>query len=252
MFIHASLDVLGSLLFYLNEVLRTGEIPPNWFSTHFALLHKGGDVHDVQNWRPIANLYITYRILARLVFNRIARALDHHQSEDQFGFRPKRSCAHALFVMESMISKGIEFQVPVWIISIDLKKAFDRIEHHALSQALRDQGVDDAIINLLERLYSDQHGAVGDFCFRISRGVRQGDVLSPIVFNAVLEYAMRKWKALLSTEGFALSTNPLAQRLTNVRYADDILLFGQSLHEAVWMLESLADVLKLYGLELNV
>jgi len=252
MFIHASADVLESLLSYLNEVLRTGKIPSNWFNTHFALLHKGGDVHDVQNWRPIANLNITYRILARLVFYRIVRSLDDHQSEDQFDFRRKRSCAHALFVMECMISKGIEFQVPVWIISIDLKKAFDRIEHHALFQALHEQDVDVEIIKLLERLYSDQHGAVGNFHFRISRGVRQGDVLSPILFNAVLEHAIRKWKLSLSSEGFALSPNSLASRLTNIRYPDDILFFGQLLDEAVSMLESLADVLKLYGLELNM
>ena len=192
MFIHASADVLENLLFYLNEVLRTGEIPPNWFNTHFTLLHKGGDVHDVQNWRPTANLNITYRILARLVFNRISRALDSHQSEDQFGFRRNGSCAHALYVLESMISKGIEFNVPVWIISIDLKKVFDRIEHHALFRALREQEMDPEIIALLERLYSDQHGTVGNYRFRISRGVRQGDVLNPILFNAVLEHATRK------------------------------------------------------------
>ena len=74
MFIHANVDVAESLLFYLNEMLRTGEIPPNWFNTHFALLHKGQDVHGAQNWRPLANLNIPYRILAKLVFNGISRS----------------------------------------------------------------------------------------------------------------------------------------------------------------------------------
>ena len=188
--------------------MRTSEIPPSLFNTHFTLLHKGGNVHDVQNCRPIANLNITYRILARLVFNRISRSLDSHQSEDQFGFRRKRSCAHALFVLESMISTGIEFNVPVWIISIDLKKAFDRIEHHALFRALREQEMDPEIIALLERLYSDQHGAVGNYRFRISRGVRRGDV--------VLEHAIRKWKTSLLTEGFALTPNPFGRSCIDV------------------------------------
>ena len=100
--------------------------------------------------------------------------------------------------------------------------------------------------------YNDQHGVVGNYRFRISRGVRQGDVFSPILFNAVLEHAIRKWKTSLSSEGFASTPNPLISRLMNIRYADDILLFGQSLVEAVSMLESLADVLKLYGLDLNM
>ena len=45
-----------------------------------------------------------------------------------------------------MIPKGIEFNVPVWVISIDLKRVFDRIEHRALSQALREQEVDVGLV----------------------------------------------------------------------------------------------------------
>ena len=56
----------------------------------------------------------------------------------------------------------------------------------------------------------------------------------------------------LLEEGFALVPDPIVPRLTNIRYADDLLLFGQSLEEAVKMLESLAGVLQTYGLELNM
>ena len=55
--------------------------------------------------------------------------------------------------MESMISKGIEFNVLVWIISIDLKKAADRVDHAAFFQALSDHHVDDEHIALLQLLY---------------------------------------------------------------------------------------------------
>ena len=149
MFQYADEDTRTLLLRYLNNILSTGHIPETWYDTHFGLLHKGGPAEDPNNWRPIANLQTTYRILARLVYNRIRVGLDIHQSEDQFGSCRKRSCVHALMVMESMISKGIEFNIPVWIISIDLKKAFDRVEHAALFQALFDQQVDLEYIALL-------------------------------------------------------------------------------------------------------
>ena len=63
---------------------------------------------------------------------------------------------------------------------------------------------------------------------------------------------MEKWKEQLSDEGFALSLDSTHPRLTNIRYADDLLLFGKSLAEAVGMLEKLAAILKLYGLDLNM
>ena len=122
--------------------------------------------------------------------------MDWHQSEDQYGFRKFRSTAHALLVLEAMISKGIEFNVPVWIVSIDLRKAFDRVEHGALFQALRDQNMDPELVALLEMLYQKQIGIVDEHMFPINRGVRQGDVLSPVLFNAVLEHAMNEWKTI--------------------------------------------------------
>ena len=73
------------------------------------------------------------------MYHRIRHQLNAYQSEDQFGFRPGRSTSHALLILERMLSKGVEYNVPMWVVSIDLKKAFDRIDHTALFHALRQQ-----------------------------------------------------------------------------------------------------------------
>ena len=176
---------------------------------------------DPNNWRPIAILSITYKIFARVIYNRIRRDLDAHQSEDQFVFRHARSTLQALAVLVSLLSKGIEWHVPVWVVSIDLKKVFDRVEHDELFRALEQQGLGN-YVPLLQRLYHGQVGRVGKHRFHIRRGVRQGDVLSPVLFNAVLESAVATWKLGLTTEGFALTSDPTDPRLTNIRYVDDI------------------------------
>ena len=79
------------------------------------------------------------------------------------------------------------------------------------------------MIALLLDLYSRQSGCVSDSLeFAISRGVRQGDLLSSIIFNTTLEFVFHRWKARLNYHGWIVA-GPHEERLTNARYADDML-----------------------------
>ena len=84
--------------------------------------------------------------------------------------------------------------------------------------------------------------------FSIERGVKQGDVISPLFFNAGLEHALRKWKFRVRQCGWDVGTN---ECLTNVRYADDLIIHAKSEAELVLMLETLIQELSLVGLNLN-
>lgn len=119
MFLHSGPEHLESLLVCLYNVLVQDTLPSSWRETFFSLLHKGGCVEDVKECRPIAILSTSYNIFARLVHDRIQHQLLSHQSEDQFGFRPGRSTTDALLILESMLSKGVEFNVPVFVMIID-------------------------------------------------------------------------------------------------------------------------------------
>jgi sorting nexin-29 len=252
MFLHAGATLQSRLLSTYNEMLASGSFPDNWQDSLFVLLPKPDDLSDPSNWRPIAILEVTYKIFARLLYDRLRNNLDVRQSGEQFGFRRGRSTSDALMIMECMISKSIEWNLPLWIISVDMKKAFDRVEHRALFEALARQGIGSSYINVLRRLYDDQKGMKGaNAYFPIERGVRQGDVLSAVLFNSVMEEAVAYWKRGLRQHGFALDPNSLKQRLTNIRYADDLLLFAKSLPEALEMLELLVTSFGKCGLELN-
>ncbi|OLP93183.1 Retrovirus-related Pol polyprotein from type-2 retrotransposable element R2DM [Symbiodinium microadriaticum] len=100
-----------------------------------------------------------------------------------------------------------------------------------------------------EVLYSSQTGSVSDSRkFHIGRGVKQGDIISPLLFNAGLEHAIREWKACLHDEGIHIGA---PANLTNIRYADDLMLYAKTWQELVRMLERLKAVLANIGLELN-
>eukprot|EP00435_Cladocopium_sp_Y103_P027156 s884_g6.t1 len=88
----------------------------------------------------------------------------------------------------------------------------------------------------------------GGQVFNIERGVRQGDVISPLLFNAGLEYAVRKWKRTFGNHGLQIGA---VERLTNIRYADDIMIYAKSMEEFVNMLELLLPERASVGIELN-
>ena len=125
---------------------------------------------------------------------------------------------------------------------------FDRIEYNALFDALKVQGVPHAYFKLIASLYHDQVGLVQGRQFPIKRGVKQRNVLSPLLFNAGLEHAMRKWKLRIQHCGLHCGQNEL---LTNVRYADDLMLYARSHTDLATMMECLAEKLAAVGLNLN-
>ena len=239
------------LLGFLNDVLLSGAVPPSWKELVFALVPKGGDARDANNWRPIAILDVSYKVFAKIICNRLAPILERYQSDEQFGFRPSHGTIDALTIFESVVGASIEWQLPLWVVSLDLTKAFDKIEHNVLMRALEDAGVPHGYTILIKSLYYEQFGQIGEFTFDISRGVRQGDILSPILFNTALEYIIRRWKAGLDSAGLPLTVDGSTTYLTNVRFADDLLVFGKSLEEVGQNFERLIANLASAGLGMN-
>ena len=187
MFLHGEDAMISYLVYFFNLVIETGEIPSSWKKSCFVLLHKGGTTEDPNNWRPIAILSIIYKIFGKLILSRIKPILDSKQADEQFGFQDKKSTSDALIIMESMVSRCIDGNIDLWVISVDLRKAFDRVEYGPLFDGLKKHGLSNSYVQILREIYSGQTGMVNDsISFPINRGVRQGDILSPILFNSAL------------------------------------------------------------------
>ena len=134
-----------------------------------------------------------------------------------------------------------EWSARLYISTKDFTKAFDRIKHSALWSSLEHHGIGPSYVALLQRLYSQQEGTVltdeESDVFPIKRGTKQGDPSSILLFNAVLqfslEYDLKRWKE--KQKGIRLNDRK-EDCLTNLRFADDVLLFSTSLGKLEEML----------------
>ena len=130
------------------------------------------------------------------------------------------------------MEKGREFQKNIYFCFIDYAKAFDCVYHNKLWKILKEMGIPDYLTRLLRNLYADQeatvrtgHGTTD--CFQIGKGVCQGCILSPCLFNLYAEYIMRNAGLEETQAGIKIARRDI----NNLRYADDTTLMAESKKE---------------------
>ena len=247
----------------MTQVLTSGNVPPSWEITLFRMRPKTSTAKSVSDFRPIANdvcsincLHTScWDVFAYLMLGRMEDSLEAMQPEEQHGFRQGRRIEEHLLTANVCLQKTLAASTPLWIISLDLSKAFDKIDWNALWSALRQHGISEHLIWILQCVYYSQTGVVRerdvDSCgFDIRGGVRQGCVLSPRLFSAVLEMALSSWRAKMEAEGLSLEDG--LKPLLDLRFADDILVFCTTLDKACLLLDELVASLAEVGLTLNV
>ena len=153
-----------------------------------------------------------------------------------------------------ILHETLEMDQPLWIIALDLSKAFDRVNWESLWQAVGDHGVSPHLVWILQNIYCQQCGKIvgsmeDSVEFDIAAGVRQGRVLSPRLFCSGLEWALSKWRAQCHGVGYDFQDGGVS--LLDLRFADDILIFETSHEEIGQVLDMLVDALRKVGLVLN-
>ena len=250
-------DLLGAIAMLFTELLSGRAQPPNiWKQSVITILFKKGDATLPDNYRPITLLRIMYKLFSRVLNARIKQYLDARQGPDQAGFRKEYGCDDNLFTVVQIIEKLAEFQLPLWIAAIDFRKAFDSVEHFAIWNALQKHGVPNAYTSVLQKLYSQQTGKVITPAmsreFKLERGTKQGDPMSPALFNAVLEEVFNRLQPHWRQKGWGIRLGTSSEDLLcNLRFADDILLLATSRYQLKRMLEDLITATREIGLEMH-
>ena len=150
----------------------------------------------------------------------------------QAGFRKDRGTRDQIANIHWIIKKAREFQKNIYFCFIDYAKAFDCVDHKKLLKILKEMGIPDHLTCLLRNLYACQEATVRtgygttDW-FQIGKGVCQGCILSPCLFNLYAGYIMRNAGLDEAQAGIKF----VGRNINNLRYADDTTLMAESEEE---------------------
>ena len=165
------------------------------------------------------------------------------------GRGPRDQIANILWI----IRKAREFQKNIYFCFIDYAKAFDCVNHNKLWKILKEMGIPDHLTCLLRNLYAGQEATVRTAYgttdwFQIGKGVCQGCILSPCLFNLYAEYIMRNAGLEETQAGIKIA----GRNINNLRYADGTTLMAESEEELKSLLIKVKEESEKVGLKLNI
>lgn len=229
--------------------------PDDWLQGILVKVPKKGDLSDCDNWRGIMLLCCPVKVFCRVLLNRFEKKVDETLRNAQAGFRSGRSCVDQINTLRIIIEQVNEYQNNLHLVFVDFSKAFDTLIHRNIWEALERKGIPAKLINLIKAQYINfkcrilHNGNLSDPILCQS-GVRQGCILSPLLFLIVLDEVLATTMDGKKTGiQWSLRSN---DHLEDLDFADDIALLSQKRSSMQAKLTSLSENAKKVGLNINI
>ena len=245
--------LLNPLCKLFNLVFQTGNFPKIWNESFISLIHKKGDKHDPNNYRGISITSNLGKLFNKIIHERLFEFIDSNKliSKNQIGFKPKARTADHIFSLKSMIDHYKSKKKKVFSAFIDLRKAFDTVWREGLYYILLNHRIPFKLFNIIYSMYQNTRCRIKfpnglSQYFPSTCGVKQGDVLSPTLFNLFIN-------GLIDDLNNG-STDPLLigdVKVTSLMYADDIILLSESQEGLQKALDILENFCSSWKLEVN-
>ena len=188
-------DVAKVLYPIYQQIWKTQQWPRDWESSVFISIPKKGNAEEYSNYHTIVLISHTSKVMVKILQARLQQYMKCEPPDVQAGFRKGRGTRDQIANICWIIKKAREFQKNIYFCFIDYTKAFDSVDHNKLRKILKEMGIPDHLTCLLRHLYAGQEATVRNGhgttdWFQIGKGVRQGCILSPCLFNLYAEYIM--------------------------------------------------------------
>ncbi len=227
--------LLVRILWLLQDCWRHEAIYESWREAEIVPIPKKGDLTRVNNYRGISLLPSLYKTLANICLERLNRLGNHTPllSETQLGFRRHHGCLMQVGALFEVIERRRIKGQATHMCFVDLEKAYDSVPHEALKAKLWQLGIRGVLHSVLSALYDRPYASVrtgveGMRCerFCVDRGLRQGDTLSPMLFNIYINDVLNGMEPIdvpCKRDGV-----DDVMQIAGLLFADDMVLFGES------------------------
>ena len=225
---------------------------------HFV---KKKDRTQCNNYRGISLLSVPGKVLTLILLERLQAIIEPQLLETQCGFRKGRGKVDQIWVVRQVVERATEYRTPVFMCFVDLTKAYDLANCQAMAAILREYGVPRQLVAIIEELHSEtwcQVRSAGDTSerFEVTTGVRQGCVLSPLLFNCFLDKILREAMANLNgglqidyttSEGLFLTYRDKTTASTSIQDA----LVAESRGELQDMVNAIDNACRRWGMTIS-
>uniref|UniRef100_A0A1Y1M0F5 Reverse transcriptase domain-containing protein n=2 Tax=Photinus pyralis TaxID=7054 RepID=A0A1Y1M0F5_PHOPY len=211
-----------------NKAWTTGKVPEDWKLGIIIPLFKKGDSRDCSNYRGITILSVVSKVYEHIMEARLRTQIEEQLADTQSGFRKGRSVQDHIFSIKQMIEKSKMQNSEIYMAFLDLEKAFDRVPRSVIWKSLTQRKVSAKLIEGIKGLYENNKSYVRknnrqSTTFEISEGLRQGGVLSPILFLLIMDDIIKA--TATRTKKVHIGTNKLIPvNVSECAFADDVMI----------------------------
>lgn len=213
-----------ALALVFNGILYSERPPKSFLHSRTVLLKKVPVPTDPSQYRPISISNFVCRLFHKVLAYRMSTSLA--LSTSQKAFREVDGIAANVELLEGIAQEAKRRLRPLRLAFIDLKKAFDSVHHDTIIRCAQRQGIPEPLLRYLRRYYDGGTTLLLGQDLRMCSGVRQGDPLSPLLFNAVIDEALKIAEAECAGAGFKFSKSELP--IKALAFADDLVLISDS------------------------
>ena len=178
------------------QIWKSQQWPQDWKRSVFIPIPKGSNAKECSNYHTIALISHTSKVMHKILQVSLQQYMNREFPGVQARFRKGRGTRDQIANICWFIKKAREFQKNIHFCFIDVAKTFDCEDHNKLWMILKDIGMPDHLTCFLKNLYAGQEKTVRTShrttdWFQIGKGVRQGCILSPCLFNLYTKYIMQ-------------------------------------------------------------